>query len=171
MRWENVLILGSHSSLCTRAKPDKQRPAGLKMYGPKEVWNLKRSAIAIQGLPQGLLWAKALQLCPILWDPVECSPPSSSVHGIFQARILEGVAIPFSRGSSQPRDQTPISCISRWVLYHWATREVPNQLYDNKNERKKLARSFRENYFVLFWLKVLESPHHPLSPSKKKNHM
>ena len=46
--------------------------------------------------------------------------------GILQARILEWVAISFSRGSSQPRDRTSISCISRWVLSHWATREAHN---------------------------------------------
>ena len=46
---------------------------------------------------------KVAQSCPILWDPMDCSPPASSVHGILQARILEWVAIPFSRGSSQPR--------------------------------------------------------------------
>jgi len=54
----------------------------------------------------------AAQACPILWDPVDCSPAASSVHGILPARILESVAIPFSRGSSQPRDQTHISCIA-----------------------------------------------------------
>ena len=43
-------------------------------------------------------------LCPTLCDPMHCSPPGSSVHGILQARILEQVAMPFSRGSSQPRD-------------------------------------------------------------------
>ena len=48
----------------------------------------------------------------ILCNPMDCSPPGSSLHGISQARILEWVAIPFSRVSSQPRDQTPISCIS-----------------------------------------------------------
>ena len=42
--------------------------------------------------------------------PMDCSLPSSSVHGILQARILEWVAIPFSRGSSQPSDQTQVSC-------------------------------------------------------------
>ena len=46
---------------------------------------------------------------PILCDPVDCSQPGSSVHGILQARILEWVAFPFSRGSSQPRNQTWIS--------------------------------------------------------------
>jgi len=42
--------------------------------------------------------------CPTLFDPINCTPPGSSVHGILQARILEWVAISFSRGSSQPRD-------------------------------------------------------------------
>ena len=45
-------------------------------------------------------------LCPTLYDPMDCSPPGSSVHGILQARILEWVAIPFSRRSPQPRDWT-----------------------------------------------------------------
>ena len=52
------------------------------------------------------------QLCLTLCDPMDYSPPGSSICGIFQARILEWVAIPFSRGSSQPRDQTHISCIA-----------------------------------------------------------
>ena len=54
-------------------------------------------------------------------DPMDCSLPDSSVHGIFQARILEWVAISFSRGFSQPGDQTCVSCVScigRQVLYH-----------------------------------------------------
>ena len=53
--------------------------------------------------------ANSLQSCPILCDPRDCSPPGSSVHGILQARILEWVAMPSSRGSSQPRDQTHVS--------------------------------------------------------------
>ena len=64
------------------------------------------------------------QSCPALCNPMDCSPPGSSIHGILQARILEWVAIPFSRGSSQPKDQTRVSCIScigRQILYHWAT--------------------------------------------------
>ena len=52
------------------------------------------------------------------------SPPGSSVHGIFQARILEWVAISFSRGSSWSRDRTCITCIVKWILYHSATREA-----------------------------------------------
>ena len=53
--------------------------------------------------------AQSLQLCLTLCDPMDCSPPGSSVHGILQARILEWVAISSSRGSSQPRDQTCFS--------------------------------------------------------------
>ena len=52
---------------------------------------------------------------------MDCSPPGFSVHRISQARILEWVAMSFSRGSSQPRDRICISCISRGILYHWAT--------------------------------------------------
>ena len=65
--------------------------------------------------------AKLLQWCLSLCDPMDCSPPGSSVHGILQARILECIATPFSRGSSQSRDQIRISYgfrIGRWVLYH-----------------------------------------------------
>ena len=52
------------------------------------------------------------QLCLILRNPMDYSPPGSPIHGILQARILEWVAIPFSKGSSQPRDQTHVSCIA-----------------------------------------------------------
>ena len=54
-----------------------------------------------------------VQSCLTLWDPMACSSPVPSVHGISQARKLEWVAISFSRGSSQPRDQTSVSYISR----------------------------------------------------------
>ena len=58
------------------------------------------------------------QSCPTLCDPVDCSPPGSSVLEILQARTLEGAAMPFSKGSSQPRDQTRVSCIAgrRFIL-------------------------------------------------------
>ena len=83
--------------------------------------------------PQHLPWT--LPVCTLscvwLWDPMDYSLPESSVHGIFQARILEWVAISSFRGSSQPKDQTRVSCIGRWVLYHWATWEVPIQELPN----------------------------------------
>ena len=60
----------------------------------------------------------------LLCNPVDCTPPGSSVHGIFQARTLEWVAISFPRGSSWTRYQTHISCISRQILSHWTIREA-----------------------------------------------
>ena len=62
--------------------------------------------------------------CPTLFDPIDYSLPGSFVHGISQARILEWVAIPLSRGSSRHRDQTHVSCIGRQILYHWTSREA-----------------------------------------------
>ena len=60
------------------------------------------------------------QLCSTFCNPMNCRPLGSTVHGIFQTRILEWVAISFSRGSSWPRDQTQgscVSCIGRKILY------------------------------------------------------
>ena len=62
-----------------------------------------------------------VQLCPILWDPMDYRPPGSPVHGILQARILERVVIPFSRGSSWPRDRT---LHWRWILYCLSHKEA-----------------------------------------------
>ena len=61
-----------------------------------------------------------------LCNPMDCSHPGSFVYGIFQARKLERVAISYSRGSSQPRDQTHTPCIGRQILYHCATCEAPS---------------------------------------------
>ena len=64
--------------------------------------------------------AKSLHSCPILCNPTDCSPLGSSVHGILQARLLEWVASPFSKRSSQPRAFNPyVSCIGRQVLYYY----------------------------------------------------
>ena len=62
-------------------------------------------------------WKKVLviQLSPTLWDPMDCSPPGSSVHGILQARILEWLVIPFSRGSSQ-NYSTQLIILQKMVL-------------------------------------------------------
>ena len=64
------------------------------------------------------------QLCPTLCDPMDCSPPASSVHGILQARILEWVAMPSSKVSSQSRDGTQVSFIAGGLFTVWATREA-----------------------------------------------
>ena len=63
-------------------------------------------------LPQWQVPSEVTQSCLTLCDTMDCSPPGSSVHGIFQARVLEWVAISFSRGSSQPRDQIRVSRIA-----------------------------------------------------------
>ena len=71
--------------------------------------------------------AKSVQSCLALCDPIGCSPPGSSVHGILQARILEWVTMPSSRGSSRPRDRTWVSwgsCIEGRFFYRWATRQA-----------------------------------------------
>ena len=70
------------------------------------------------------------QSCLTLWDPLDCSTPGSSVHEVLQARILEWVAMPSSKGSSQCRGQTHVShvsCTGRRVLYHSYHLESPNQ--------------------------------------------
>ena len=72
-------------------------------------------------------WSEVVQSCPTLCDPIDSSLPGSSVHGIFQARILEWVAIFFSRGSSWPRDRTQVSCIAGRCFTVWATREIPRK--------------------------------------------
>ena len=92
-------------------------------------------------IPDDLRWTwcnnnrnkwKLLSLCLTLCDPMDCSLPGSSVHGILQARILEWVAISLSRGSSQPRDWTQISHTAGRFFTIWATREalVHNKVYD-----------------------------------------
>ena len=80
------------------------------------------------------------QSCPSLCSPVDCNSPGS-VHGIFQARILEQVAVSYPRGPSPPRDQTCIACIfciSKWILYHWATREALLHAYPSLLSEKHI---------------------------------
>ena len=77
-----------------------------------------------------------IQSCPTLWDPtdcspMDCSPPGSSVQGILQARILEWVAMPSSRASSQLRDWTQVSCIASRFFAIWATKEVLRRIRDD----------------------------------------
>ena len=97
---------------------------------------------------KGVLW-EATQSCPTLWDPMGCSPPGSSVHGILQARALDCIAIPFSRGSSQPRNWTWVSSNAGRFFTIWATREAWNIGSQrtlgaaNRNWRGKLIKPFK----------------------------
>ena len=76
-------------------------------------------------------WSEVAQSCPTLCNPMDSSLPGSSVHGIFQARILEWAAISFSRGSSQPRDWTGVSCTADRSFIIWATRGQINSVQNS----------------------------------------
>ena len=106
---------------------------GAKLPGSKKPMQTILAGFPRQVTPQGLKTVILIptfimpavvlcaQLCPILCNPVVCSLPVSSVHGILQARILDWVAISIYRGSSQPRDRigdAPVSYICRWIPYH-----------------------------------------------------
>ena len=80
-------------------------------------FQLHNSEWQYSGSPPLILLSVA-KSCLTLCNPVDCSPSGSSVHGISQARILEWVAISCATGSSRSRDQTCISSIGRWILYH-----------------------------------------------------
>ena len=94
----------------------------------------------------GGLIAKSCLTLATPWT-VDCSLPDSSVHGISQARILEWVAISFSRGSSWPRDQTRVSFIEGIFFIDWASREPPNLLVCRKYEVLKN----QEKLHILCW--------------------
>ena len=83
--------------------------------------------------------SEVIQPCLTLYDPMDCSLPSSSVHGIFQARILEWVAISFSRRSSWPRNWTQVSCVVGRHFMAWATREVSHRTNTHKKTPSCLA--------------------------------
>ena len=86
-------------------------------------WSHKESDTAERLNWTELSEVKVTQLHLTLCNPMDCSPSGCSVHGILRARILEWVAIPFSRGSSQPKGQTWVSCIAGRFFTVWATWE------------------------------------------------
>ena len=93
--------------------------------------------------------AKLPQLRPTLSDPMDYSLQGSSTHGILQTRILEWVAMPSSRGSSQPRDRTCVSyvsCLGSWVLYSYYPNSVSrNKIISHKNmELQKSIKDLKE---------------------------
>ena len=101
--------------------------------------------------------SEVAQSCPTLCDPMDCSLPGSSIHGIFQARILEWVAISFSRRSSRPRDWTWISCIVGRCFTVWATREVPfKSVFCYRGPSQELRRVEEKNVF-LHWYNLHKS--------------
>ena len=136
----------SHEKRVTRREETDTSASGRKMdprrfqgWNPWNLWIPYATRRGDQGgikadlktwkLPLGAqhncVKCEVAQSCPTLCDPVDCSSPGSSVHGILQARVLEWVAISFSRASSQPRDRTQVSCIAGRRFILWATREAP----------------------------------------------
>ena len=101
------------------------------------------------------------QLCLTLCDPRDHSPPGSSIHGILQARVLEWVAISFSRGSSLPRDQVQVSRTSGRLSTLWATRETlklirrVNSMCSRgkrwEGQKKKEIMNNAKTFYVLLW--------------------
>ena len=89
------------------------------------------------------------QSCPALCDPMDCSSPHTSVHGISQARIMEQVVISFSRGSSQPRNRNHVSCIDNRFL----TTEPPGK---PKHKHKRIKMKWCTHRLQWFWNKSLE---------------
>ena len=90
---------------------EQRNLADCSPWGRKSLTQLSHWTITSFLLGPTSLVCVCARSCLTLCDPMNCSQPGSSVHGILQARILEWVAIPFSRGFSQPRDQTCFSCI------------------------------------------------------------
>ena len=149
VKWSEVA-----QSCPTLCDPMDCSPAGSLVYGIFQAWILEWVAISFsrgssrprdwtqvsrivgrcftiwatrEALFTGLSsvqFSSVAQSCPTLCDPMGCSLPGSSVHGLFQAIVLEWIAISISRGSSQPREQTQVSCIAGRGFIIWATREA-----------------------------------------------
>ena len=125
--------LAQHFLLCQKWKKSSENDGQYKDTKTR----LKELPLAKSGSAWASTWNEKAQVhtppypypvcpqsCPTLYNPMDCSPPGFSVHGIVQARILEWVAISFSKGSSWTRAWTHVSCIGRWILYHQATWET-----------------------------------------------
>ena len=131
--------MATHSSVLTWRIPRTGEPGGLPSMGShrvghdwsdlaaaaaawgEKVWQIQRlKEISEPRVQNEVKWSEVAQSCPTLCDPMDCSLPGSSLHGILQARVLEWVAISFSRGSSWPRDWTQVSRIPGRRFNLWA---------------------------------------------------
>ena len=123
--YPNIAQSGSFEEVHLYRDPFYLLAEELEIFTPKSRF-LKAKRRFLWGL--ACMHAQSLQSCPTLCDPMDHNPPSSYVHGILKARILEWVVMPFFRGSSWPRVQTHISCVSciaGWFFTCWATWEAP----------------------------------------------
>ena len=140
---ENWPFSSPVTTVATKAHLVKTMVFPVVMYGCENQWT-----------------SEAAQSCLTLCDPMDCSLPASSIHRIFQARVLEWVVISFSRGSPQPRDQTQVSCLPGRHFTIWTTREAWVLELDYK---ESIA---LENW--CFWTVVLEKTLESLLDSKIK---
>ena len=126
----------------------------------------------------GVWWLNCFRLC----NPLGYGPPGSSVHGIFQARILERVAISSSRASSQPRDRTHVSCFGSWILYHpaiWGARwglcsqqllppfVLPQRSHSPGSRKMGGEKKWREGNFLMKSQFMKHTDHSMYTPSSK----
>ena len=121
-KWSRVRLLVTLWTAAYQAPP----PMG---FSRQEYWSglPLPEFLVIQVLKFLSIWLCVCVSCsvnPILCNPMDFSPPCSSTHGIFQARVLEWIAFSFSRRSSGPRDWAQVSCTAGRFFTHWATREA-----------------------------------------------
>ena len=112
---------------------------------------------------------KVAQSRPTLCNPVDCSLPGSSVHGILQARILEWVAIPFSRGSFQPRDRTQVCSPALWAgsLPSEPPGKPKNPGVDSLSLLQRIFLTQESNWGLLHCRRILYQLSYQRSPSKE----
>ena len=106
--------MATHSSILAWRIPWTEEPGELQSMGSQRVrcdWATITHSLLFYTFARKEVKVKVAQSYPALWDSMDCNLPGSSVHGILQARLLEWVTFPFSRGSSQPRDWTQVSRI------------------------------------------------------------
>ena len=127
-RWPSFYLrrLGWGDLTCTGLWVIKELPRLIHVWGPGPARLASLTGGTRPFSPKGatpspahlqdVLFSSVAQSCPAVCNPMGYSPPGSSIHGILQARILEWVAIAFSRGSSWPRDQTHVSCAGGQIL-------------------------------------------------------
>ena len=111
-RWDNTVLLWGSQPLNNR-----KTPPTLHVCVRTHTHTHTHTHISVSTTTCVAIFILVTQSCLTLWNPKDCSPPDSFVHGFLPARVLEWVAIPFSRGSFQPRDRTQF-CISGQILYH-----------------------------------------------------
>ena len=125
-------------------------PIGFLPLGNRTKKKILTTYICLPSEPQGS--PLVIQLHPTLYNPMDCSLLGSSVFGILQARILEWVAISFSRESCQPRDQSQVSWIAGRLFTIWATRGSPIPINTGKWFNGKIPDEWNITHFAWWYL-------------------